>query len=378
MKLLMISSDQKIFEDNSPVRQRMEAFSSSVDMLHILVIARRHTTEAPVVSGKKMVIYPITINFWAFKKIFLALREAREIVQADITGRWVVTAQDPFFMGLFGWLIARKKIPLELQVHTDIGSPFFVTESIMNRIKLSLARFLLPRASLVRVVSVRVKNALLRDFKVSEDRIVVLPVYVDPNRSAFPQDETMKKPYPITILMMSRLTPEKDFITALRAFKIVAQKNPDAGLLIVGDGPDKNLIQRKVNDFSLFRKVTFYPWSSAIGTYFKHADIFLLTSRYEGYGMTLIESGMARCPIVTTDVGIVGELIQDRQSALVCRVGDHRSLARALQELIDEPSLREALRSHFRESLTRHLPANQDMYLAQYKLALQRLFSVTL
>ena len=63
----------------------------------------------------------------------------------------VVTTQDPFECGLAGFLIARIfRARLHIQIHTDVMSPYFANESTLNRVRVLIAKFLIPRASGIR------------------------------------------------------------------------------------------------------------------------------------------------------------------------------------------------------------------------------------
>ena len=155
---------------------------------------------------------------------------------------WLVTAQDPFETGLAGWLIARKNnTPLQLQIHTDFASPYFKQESFLNRIRVMLAWFLIPRATRIRVVSERIKDSLVSRFTFHVSRIDVLPIFIDTERlENAPIKTDLRKKYQqfdFIVLMASRLTKEKNIPLAIEAFTEVIKKHPRAGLVIVGKGP---------------------------------------------------------------------------------------------------------------------------------------------
>ena len=61
------------------------------------------------------------------------------------------------------------------------------------------------------------------------------------------------------------------------------------------------------------------PWTDDPFSYYKTADLFLLTSNYEGYGMAVVEAMAAGCPVIMTDVGLAGEVLIDKKDGLVVR-----------------------------------------------------------
>jgi glycosyltransferase involved in cell wall biosynthesis len=84
---------------------------------------------------------------------------------------------------------------------------------------------------------------------------------------------------------------------------------PQAGLIIVGSGSEADRLTSLVKKHGLEKSVMFEPWADqgTLYSYYKTADLFLVTSLFEGYGMTLVEAHAAGCKIVSTDVGVAGE-----------------------------------------------------------------------
>src|SRR6185436_5341871 len=107
---------------------------------------------------------------------------AKQIIQ---TGEgWTISAQDPFESGLAAYRIAKQTgTKLHLQVHTDLESPYFRKHSLLNRMRVILAHYLLPKADGIRVVSSRIKDSLLSTlhFPLSTS-LCVLPVFVDTDK----------------------------------------------------------------------------------------------------------------------------------------------------------------------------------------------------
>lgn len=155
MKILMISADQKALESGSEAGKRIEEYRRLVEDLRVLVIARPR-------------------NFFAFLRVY---RDGARIVKTWRGKEIIITSQDLFERGLIAWFLARRfNVPLELQIHTDLFSPFFWRESLKNKIRVMLARFLLPRATTIRVVSGRIKRSLVKKCAIAEKNITVLPI----------------------------------------------------------------------------------------------------------------------------------------------------------------------------------------------------------
>ena len=192
-----------------------------------------------------------------------------------------------------------------------------------------------PGARSIRVVSKRIAKGLRERWHVPGNKITVLPVYVDSSRWQEVQGGVdLHKQYPDAshiILMASRITPEKNFPLALRSFERVRARYPKARLIVVGDGPLAHLIKGE--------GIELLPWAADLSSLYRSADIFLLTSNYEGYGLTLIEAAISGTPIVTTDVGIVGSIINPH-NALIAEVGDVNKVAAHLIFLLQNQDAR--------------------------------------
>ena len=308
MKVLMISSDKKIFEPDSDVRQRMLVLGEMVDQLDIIIFSLRQHKVVDEQLSDKVKIYPTnSLGRWFY--IIDAWRLGRVLDRPNL-----ITAQDPFECGLAAWFLAKLfKAKLELQIHTDFLNLYFIRESALNwfRVKI-LSLFLIPKANKLRVVSKRIKSSLEAKSWKLKATPVVLPVFVDVEkiRNA-PVRTDLHHKYPRfkkIILMASRLTKEKNIDLALKAMPEILARNSDIGLIVVGEGPELKQLKSKALSYGLGHNIAFEPWTDDLSSYYKTADLFLNTSLYEGYGRTMVEALAAGCPVVSTEVGIAGDL----------------------------------------------------------------------
>ena len=91
------------------------------------------------------------------------------------------------------------------------------------------------------------------------------------------------------------------------------------------------------------------------------AQAFIQASAYEGYGRTLIEAALARFPIITTDVGIVGEVFKDQTEVLVAPVADPKALARYIVRFIEDNRVRQELPTSAAAAAQEHLSSVGDL-----------------
>lgn len=362
MNILVINLDKSIFSQNSTSLQRLREYSGLADKIFVIVWTQKK--EQPIRVGNKLFIYATNSIF----KIFYYLdtyKIAKKITKDNKID--LIFTQDPYETGLMGWLIASIwKLPLQLQMHTDLFSPFFYQESIANKLRVMAARFLIKRADLIKVVSRRIKSSLQEKLGVKGQKIFVLPIFVNTKSIVERQpsfDLHVRYPqFEHIILMASRLTKEKNIPLAIEAMSEVLDKFPKTGLIIVGSGPEERSLRRMICQSK--DNIIFEDWTTDINSYYKTADIFLLTSNYEGYGMAAIEAMASGCPIVMTDVGCAGDVVKDGANGLIFPVGDKIKLSAALIRILEDKNLRKNLKSQALAA-ARNMP-NKDESLKKY------------
>lgn len=329
-----------MFDENSEVRQRIVEYGKLVDELHIIVFSTRKSEGQSTKLETNVFLYPTySRNRWFY--IFDALKIGEKILASG--GQWLITAQDPFECGLAAWLIKRKfKILLQIQIHTDFLSPYFRKEFLLNCIRFLIAKFLISRADCIRAVSKRIKKSIISGCKFQASKITILPIFVDVRKiqeTAIKTDLHQKYPqFDFIILMASRLTREKNISLAIKAMKEITKRRPRAGLIVAGEGPERETLKSQIKNRKLQKNVILEPWNNDLFSYYKTADLFLLTSNYEGYGMAVVEAMAAGCPVVMTDVGLAGEVLIDKKDGLVVPVGNKEKLIESIRSLIDENS----------------------------------------
>ena len=111
-------------------------------------------------------------------------------------------------------------------------------------------------------------------------------------------------PYNITskqILSVGRLTYQKGFDLLCEVAKEVLHKHPDWTWVIVGEGEDRELIERKIKDYQLENRLILVGNQKEVGPYYQNSSLYVMTSRYEGLPMTLLEAKSYQLPIVSFD-----------------------------------------------------------------------------
>ncbi|VAW33212.1 hypothetical protein MNBD_CPR01-312 [hydrothermal vent metagenome] len=359
MKILFISNDPTIFEENSSARARMRSYAEAVGELH--VISRGDKTEYRQIGAlflHSVKPLPTTLG----RLLFLHGLSSRAHKIITTYGIEVVSAQDPFEYGAVALDVVRKtKTKLHIQVHTDFLSPFFVNESLKNRLRLRMADNTLPHADGIRVVSNRIKRSLIARYGASIKDPAVIPIAMETkvtNKSAEPFNINSK--FSFMIMAVGRLEKEKRLEDAIRVVARLAKKKYPVALVIVGDGSEKEKLNSLAKKLGIEKRVMFLGWRNDIHELLSHAQAFIQTSAYEGYGRTYMEAALADVPMVVTNAGIIGDVFINKESALVCDVSDIMCLERSMETLIEENDTRYNITYNAHNVADAHIKADGD------------------
>jgi len=143
------------------------------------------------------------------------------------------------------------------------------------------------------------------------------------------------------IFAMGRFIEKKGFDILIKAFGEVAQHNDNISLIIAGDGPRRSGLKRLVGDLGLRDKIKLLAWSDRgqIVKYLKGCEFFVLPSRYEAFGMAVIESLSAGKPVIAAACGGPEEIIKNGINGILVEKENSRALAGAIRELLTNRKL---------------------------------------
>ncbi len=142
---------------------------------------------------------------------------------------------------------------------------------------------------------------------------------------------------------IGRMTAVKRTDDVLRAFRLLRDGGVDARLCMVGDGPDRDRVERLAHELGVVRDCLFPGYQEEIGPFFGAFDVFVLPSANEGTPVTAIEALAAGCPVVATRVGGVPDVVRDGKDGFLVEPGDVERLAERLAQLAADPGLRRRL-----------------------------------
>lgn len=178
-----------------------------------------------------------------------------------------------------------------------------------------------------------------------------------PNPCPYPvQDNNYSNNENCIVLAVGRLTHQKGFDMLLKAWKEVVDKKPNWKLQIVGDGEESSNLRSFINKEKISNSVEVIGSVKKVEEYYKNADIFCLSSRFEGFPMVLLETLSFGLPVVSFDCDTgPQEILKDTESVLVAQ-NDIEMLSKELISLMNNREKRNLISKMSKEKVKQYQP----------------------
>ena len=181
-------------------------------------------------------------------------------------------------------------------------------------------------------------NVFTTGWGVPADAVHFVQNGVDMN--AFPVSAPASREF-VTVGSVGALRQEKRIDRLIRIFAALENKN--TRLLIVGDGPERESLEKLTSELGVARRVTFAGTQTDVASYYAQMDIFALTSDTEQMPISLIEAMATGLPVVSTQVGDVPAMLGEQSARFILPLSDEAGLADALSQLVGDIGKRERL-----------------------------------
>lgn len=249
------------------------------------------------------------------------------------------------------------------------------TVSRRNRARNRLTSRLMRRLA---VVSRSLGERYCRYNAISTDTLRVIPYGVpiggEASAAAEARRELGAAPEDVLVGSVGRLVEQKDYPVQLRGFALAVAREPRLRMVLVGDGPLRATLEALARELGVTGRVVFAGQRADVPRLLLALDVFVMTSKFEPYGVALLEAMAAGRPIVATAVNEIPEILSFGACGFLIPPGEPDGLADALVTLARDPALRATLaRRAFEEARERHgLPAMVEGYQRLYDEVRQR------
>lgn len=241
------------------------------------------------------------------------------------------------FNQLFYSLIAAKLLGIRI-IHTEHS-----IEAYKKRRFCWALRLMSPFCHRLTVIGDDGERALLERARIPRSRLEIIRAAVDLSRFDV-ERSCARASLGLTdtdrvATIVARISPEKNHRLLLAAFARIARGQPDARLLIVGDGVDSDAIGGEIDRLNLGRCVRMLGVRHDIPLILAASDLFVLCSDREGLPIAVLEAMAAARPVVATSVGDLPQVVMDGQTGLLVPPQDVAALADAMSRLLGNPQL---------------------------------------
>jgi|NOAtaT_6_FD_contig_123_12206_length_21245_multi_5_in_0_out_0_22 N-acetyl-alpha-D-glucosaminyl L-malate synthase BshA len=226
---------------------------------------------------------------------------------------------------------------------------------------LPLVKFSLEKSDVVTAVSGFLAEKTRQSFG-QDLSIRVIPNFVDTvlytRGDCSHLEKHLKKDGEFILMHVSNFRPVKRVQDCVRILAEVRKKVP-ARLVFVGDGPERSDAERLCRELGVEDHVTFLGKQSALPEILSVADIFLLPSQQESFGLSALEAMSCSVPVVATNIGGIPEVVKHDETGFIAELGDVDRMARYCLDLLTNPKKL----AIFRENARRRVIDNFDISL---------------
>ena len=263
-------------------------------------------------------------------------------------------------VGRHSWLLAREGFHVTGTDDSPTAIEWNITlvgaDESFNRV----IKFAIEESDGVTAVSSYLRRRTIEEFQIKR-HIEVIPNFVDNQRFSGRKEPCSREHFALPdekILMhASNFRPVKRVGDAVRIFERVRREIP-AKLLLVGEGPERLFVQQLVKELKLSQDVQFLGEQDFIEEILRCADLFLLPSEQESFGLAALEAHASGVPVIATTTGGVPEVVVEGETGYLSEVGAIDEMSQRALSLLRDKELLAAFKTNARRLATEKYDSN--------------------
>jgi N-acetyl-alpha-D-glucosaminyl L-malate synthase BshA len=244
-----------------------------------------------------------------------------------------------------------------------------------DRSYLPITRYGLQQSDGVTAVSKFLKQATIETFDF--DDVEVIPNFICPNHYRKIEDSPLRKEFAPNgekiLVHVSNFRAVKRPVDCVEILAKVLQKGGNARLVMVGDGPEYSAVHHRARTLNVLDKLEMVGKQAKIADYLGIADVSLLPSELESFGLAALEAQACEVPVVASRVGGIPEVINDGETGFMSDVGDTEKMSDDVLKLLNDEEMRRAFGAKGRELAVSRYSSEKiiPQYIAFYEKVLQ-------
>lgn len=373
-RVLFISQDDSLL---NPITQSLDGYlnlSDLFDEVHILILRQGIIPKFPVLQVAK--------NVWLYTaagktrwQAFLAGRQLVELQLVFAKGFRpdLIVALDPFESAWLTLQLSKKyERPCQLHVLVDFYTKQFKQSNRGSFLLRQLANNSIPRFESVRTASEGIFKKLVQKYNIPD--ISLLPRYQSYEPIIASQEKIdLKAKYPtfaFTILYIGNLDHNSRCFHAIDSARSILA-NYEAGLLVVGKGPNQSEFENRARVLHVGAEVVFVGAVNNTTPYLKSANVLLVTDTDKESDELVLKAAAAGIPMVMSVTEKRRDIFSDGESAFLCQPDDIQAFTGALNRLINNPELRGNFAKRGQEIILKQFHSDLPVYREAYRTSIE-------
>jgi glycosyltransferase involved in cell wall biosynthesis len=291
---------------------------------------------------------------------FLFARKSLHYIERNNLDVKLLVAGDPwesYWSAYFLNKFLNKKIPIQIQVHGDIADPRWRRINLRNRIRFSLAKLSLPKASSIRAVNKYQAENLVNFFGIKSERIVVVPVPIN----VLGKTAALISDRPKTIGLIGRIHQDRGIWEFINLVRVLNSSSKDFKVVVVGDGPSKDKFLLKLESVIPKNRITYLGQlpESELRKAWKRIGVLVSMAPVESYGRVIRESLIAGVPVWATASAGVKNLMDN------CKKGEVKLLDLSKSDVSLDKEFNSILKTKVSSDFSKRLIKENNTYAAK-------------
>ena len=291
---------------------------------------------------------------------FIFAKKAHKFIKKNNLEVKLLIAGDPWESYWSAYFLNRflnKKMPIQIQVHGDIADPRWRRINLRNRIRFSLAKLSLPKASSIRAVTKYQAENLVKAFGIKRERIVAVPVPI----TVASKSVALKSVRPKTIGLIGRIHQDRGIWELIRLVKILNSSSKDLKVVVIGDGASKDKFLLKLSSAIPKNRIIYLGQlpESELRKAWKRIGVLVSMAPVESYGRVIRESLIAGVPVWATASAGVKDLMDN------CKKGEVKLLDLSKSDTSLDKDFKTLLKTKLSKEFSKRFIKENNTYAAK-------------
>lgn len=220
------------------------------------------------------------------------------------------------------------------------------------------------------------KKVALKYSICDEKKIILIPngIDVEEYEKRIKNDIQLNIPNnSIVIGMVGRISKQKSPEVFIKSAYEIKKVIKNSFFIIVGDGEDRESIEKEIENLGMKECFFITGWVSNVYDYIDRFDIAMLLSKWEGFGLALVEYMLAGKPVIANNVDAIPEIVEDKKTGIIINKNDIREIVEAVVRIVDDQEFRKFLiknsknKVYERYDVRRVVKDHSDLYESSWR-----------